>query len=288
MSARRAAGGGPWTLAGVLLRNELLKLGRRRATLVTLGFVALVATLEFGGSWYAARQSAEATFALPGAWPQVITGVARVGLVFGSVLLILLVASEFSWRTARQNIIDGLSREAWFAGKALLVPLLAGVVVALQVAIGAGFALAGTDLAAAAGLLPDRHQVSALGGVLLAFAGYGSLALGVALAVRGTGASIGVWLLYVVLVERLLGAGLSRLGAWGGEVADWLPVQVFDRLVSYRQHDPEAWRQAARAATEHGASIPAPVPWEALLPAVVGWIAAFLVVSFVVFRRRDL
>lgn len=275
-------------LSGVLMRNEALKLGRRPATLVTLGFFALVVTLDNGEAWYAARQSAERSFALPEAWTPVITELAQVGLIFGSILLILLVASEFSWRTARQNVIDGLSKEAWFAGKAMLVPMVALLVVGLQLAIGGGFALAGTDLSAAGGLLPDRHQVSALGGVLLAFVGYGSLALTVTLAVRGTGASIGVWFLYVAMVENLLGAGLARLGAWGAEAARWLPVQVFNQLASYLQHDPEARRRAARAAAEQGGSVPEAWPWEALLPAAVGWIALLLVVSFVVFRRRDL
>lgn len=285
-SATERTGAPARPLVRVLLRNEALKLGRRPATLVTLGFFALVAVLDYGESWYAARRSAERTFALPGAWPSVITGVAEVALVFGSILLLLLVASEFSWRTARQNVIDGLSREAWFAGKVLLLPLLAVLVVGLQLAIGGGFALAGTDLSAAGGILPGPYQLSALGGVLLAFLGYGSLALTVALAVRGTGASIGVWFLYVAVVERLAGAGLARLGAWGGEAARWLPVQVFNRLVSYPQHDPAAWRRMARAA--EGGSVPEPWAWEALLPAALGWIAVLLLASFLVFRRRDL
>lgn len=50
---------------------------------------------------------------------------------------------------------------------------------------------------------------------------------------RGTGASLGVWFLYVALVERLAGAGLARLGEWGAEAARWLPVQVFSQLASY-------------------------------------------------------
>lgn len=275
-------------LSEVLLRNEALKLGRRPATLVTLGFIALVVTLDHGGAWYGARQSAERSFALPEAWTPVIAELARVGLIFGSILLILLVASEFSWRTARQNVIDGLSKEAWFAGKAMLIPVVGLLIVGLQLAIGGGFALAGTDLPVADGLLPDRHQLSALGGVLLAFVGYGSLALTVALAVRGTGASLGVWFLYVAVVENLLGSGLSRLGAWGTGAARSLPVGVFNQLASYLQHDPEARRRAARAAAEQGGPVPDAWPWEDLLPAAVSWIALLLVVSFVVFRRRDL
>ena len=74
----------------MLLANEALKLGRRPATLVTAGFFALLVALDAGASWYGARQSAARSFALPDAWPTLITELAQVGLFFGSILVILL------------------------------------------------------------------------------------------------------------------------------------------------------------------------------------------------------
>jgi ABC-type transport system involved in multi-copper enzyme maturation permease subunit len=40
---------------------------------------------------------------------------------FLAVTLVMLVTSEFSWRTARQNVIDGLSKEQFFAAKVLMM-----------------------------------------------------------------------------------------------------------------------------------------------------------------------
>ena len=275
-------------MGGIALRNEISKMIRRPAAMVTVGFMLLVAGLDFGQSWWQARESAEASFALPGAWPEIITGMAQPALIFGSVLLILLVASEFSWRTARQNVIDGLSKEAWFRGKAYLVVVLAALFLLLLVGTGGAFAAAGTDSLTVGALAPDAHQLSAMGGFLLAFMGYGGLALLVSVSVRGTGASIGVWFLYVALGERLIRTGLGALGGAAADAARYLPIQAFNSLVSYLQHDPAALGRAASQAAAAGDPPPQVWEWEVLLPVTVGWAALFFAVAFVVHRRRDL
>lgn len=275
-------------MGGIALRNEISKMIRRPAAMVTVGFVLLLAGLQFGQSWWQARESAEASFALPGSWPDIITGMAQPVLIFGSVLLILLVASEFSWRTARQNVIDGLSKEAWFRGKAYLVVVVAALFLLLQVGTGAAFAAVGTDSLTLEAVVPGGRQLSAMGGFLLAFLGYGGLALMVSVSVRGTGASIGVWFLYVALGERLLRTGLGALGGPAAEAARYLPIQAFNSLVSYLQHDPAAVERAASAAAAAGETPPQMWEWEVLLPLTVGWAALFFAAAFVVHRRRDL
>lgn len=276
------------SLGAVALRNELTKMTRRPATLVTVGFTLLVVGLQFGESWWSSRGTAEQSFALPGAWPEIVTGPAQVGLIFGSVLVILLVASEFSWRTARQNVIDGLSKEAWYRGKAYLVVVLALLFLVLQVGTGLAFAAAGTDGLTLGALLPEANHVSAMGGYVLAFLGYGGLALAVATSVRGTGASVGVWFLYVALGERLLRTGLGALGGTAADVARYLPVQALNSLVSYLQHDPAALGRAASRAAAEGNPPPQVWEWNVLLPVTVAWAALFFSVAFLVHWRRDL
>ena len=84
-----------------------------------------------------------------------------VGFIFAAVLVILLVAAEFGWRTARQNVIDGLSKTQWFAAKVLLLPLLTALFLALRVLVGGTLALAGTDLSAGATLFGPAQTVGA-------------------------------------------------------------------------------------------------------------------------------
>lgn len=289
-AARREAGGpaeGGGRLGGVVLRNELAKMIHRPATLITAGFLLLVNGLTFGQAWWRAR-GGEDTFALPGAWPSIVTQNAQGTLIFGSVLLILLVASEFSWRTARQNVIDGLSREVWFRGKVYLMVVVGLLLLLLQAGVGAAFAVAGTDPLSLRSALPDARHLSAMGGFLLAFLGFGSLALVAAVSIRGTGATLGVWFLYVAVVERLVGAGLARLGGLVEQAARYLPRAVFDQLVVYVQHDPAALAEAAARAARAGSPPPEAWSWSVLLPVAVGWIVVFVVASHLVFVHRDL
>lgn len=289
--ARRGSGDGApdrGALAGVALRNELTKMSRRPATLVVVGFVALVSALGFGLRWWSALGDTRRSFALPDAWAEIVTGNAQGTVIFGSVLVILLVASEFSWRTARQNVIDGLSKAAWFRGKVGLLVVVGLLLLVVRAGIGAAFAAAGTDPLTLQAVLPGARHLSAMGGFLLGFLGYASLALAVALAVRGTGASLGVWFLYVVLVEQLLRAGLGRLGGAAAEAARYLPVGVFQQLSSWVQHDPVAAGRAASRAAAAGGGAPEAWEWSVLLPVAVGWIVLLVGLSWMAFRRRDL
>lgn len=284
-AGRARHGGGH---GGVALRNELTKMIHRPATLVVVGFLVVVSALGFGQRWWSALGDPQQSFAFPAAWAEIFTRTSRSTAIFGSVLVILLVASEFSWRTARQNVIDGLSKIAWFRGKVGLLVVVGLLLLTVQAGIGAAFAAAGTDPLTLEAVLPGARHLSAMGGFLLGFLGYASLALAVTLAVRGTGASLGAWFLYVVLVEQLLRAGLGRLGGVAAEAARYLPVAVFQQLFSRAQHDPAAVGPPASRAAAAGGAPPEVWEWSVLLPTAVGWIVLLVGVSWLVFRHRDL
>lgn len=111
-------------LVSVLVRNEAIKTFKRLAFWVTFLFFSFILTMEFGENYFRAAGDPDRSFALPGAWREIVTGNSEIALIFGSVILILLLSSEFSWRTARQNVIDGLSKEQFFVGKGLLLPIV--------------------------------------------------------------------------------------------------------------------------------------------------------------------
>ena len=109
-----------------------------------------------------------------------------ISVIFGAVVLILLMSSEFTWRTARQNVIDGLSKTEWFWGKVTLLPIVGAIFILSQIGIGAGFAFAGTDPGATREAILGAPFFQALGGFFLAFFVLGSLASTAALAIRSS------------------------------------------------------------------------------------------------------
>jgi len=268
-------------------RGEMRKLWKRPATWVTLGLFGLITLTDLVGPYRDARKNPDAPFLLPDAWSQILGEEITVGFIFSSVLVILLVAAEFSWRTARQNVIDGLSKTQWYSAKLLLLPFLTALFLALRVVVGGLLALAGTDLSAGATLF-GTVQLSALGGMFLTGLGYCSLALFAALAIRSSGPAMALWFAWFAFGERLVVGGVGKVFEGLRPVLRWAPVMTFDRLRDYIQYDPEALRKVAEWAVENEQPVP---ELEALGPAIagsIGWIAGLTLLGWLWYRRRNL
>jgi hypothetical protein len=272
-----------------LFRNEMLKTFKRLATWVTLGLFSFIVFMNFGDEYLGARKDPERTFALPDAWPKIFGDGAFVGLVFGTVLLILMVAGEFSWRTARQNVIDGLSKGRWYWAKTILIPMLAVVFIGELTVVGGFFAYLGTDASAVSGPLMGATQWAAIGGLMLGFMLLASMGFAAAMAIRSQGPAMAVWFFYIGFGERLLLGGLSQLGEWIRPALRFAPFStVQGGLANYLQWDPVALQRATERAIE--AERTPPEIWDGgtLLITAVAWLAFFVVGSFLWFRRRDL
>lgn len=248
------------------IRNEISKMVWRPAFMVLTGLMLLAGGSMYGNKWWKARSSPEAGFALPEAWPEILgSQLARPGLIFGSLLILLLVASEYSWRTARQNVIDGLSKTAWFRGKIGVLLLVGILFLFLQAGMGIAFAAAGTESWSPEILFPGIQGLTAMGKILLAYLGYGSLALLVALTVRSPGPAVGVWFLYAAAGERLLATLLEVFNSPQIDAAlRFLPVNLFNSLLGYGSQNPVGVTVSAC------------------------WIVFFIGVGFIMHRNRDL
>jgi len=269
-----------------VFRNELLKTFHRLAFWVTFIFFLGGTTIGYLESYLRSRYDPDRTFALPGAWRDIITDEPEVAFIFASVILILLVANEFTWRTARQNVIDGVAKEQFFAGKLLLIPVI--IVFFLGGRLAAGGILGFLGRAGSAGPLIEAPHWAALAGVTLAFAGFLSLALFIALAVRSGGGAMGVMLLYFAAIENLVAGGLTRISASLEPVVALLPIRTFTALTSYVQYDPAAFAAAVQRAVENNREPPTLADPVAFWLAPTAWILILLGSGFVWFRKRDL
>lgn len=269
-----------------LIRNEALKTGKRRAFLVGLAIFVAIDGVGFGYNLYASRKPDGQPFALPGEWASILGEASRVPVMFGAVVAILLIASEFSWRTARQSVIDGLSRSEWYWGKAIATAGILLTFCVLHIALGAGLALFGTP-SNATGVFTSV-QAGAIGGVLLSGLGYAAFALFVATLVRSTGAAMAVWLVWVMMGEGILRFAVGRLWDAARPYVAYAPVHAFDEARNYFMYDPVALEAASvrRAAAE----LPVPTVGDPsnFLWATCAWTVIFVVAGWLLFRRRDL
>jgi len=121
-----------------LLRIELIKTFHRRAFWVALAFLALISGISLVSELLQGRRGFAAPFVAPFAWASAAAGIGPMPAFFLSLTVVMLVTSEFTWRTARQNVIDGLSKEQFFLAKWLMAILVTIMFIAVPFVIATG------------------------------------------------------------------------------------------------------------------------------------------------------
>jgi len=163
-------------------------------------------------------------FAFPDVW-QTVSWNSTLTFIIPAILIITLTTNEFTYKTHRQNIIDGWSREQFIGVKLIEVVLLAllSTVVVLLTAVGFGYF---------GNKVPDGVSVWAgfrfIPFYFVQMLSYSMIAFLLALLIKRAGLAISVFLIYM-LVENIAVAILRNVYKLNG--ADFLPEEVTDRLI---------------------------------------------------------
>lgn len=272
----------------VLAAGEWFKARKRPASYITFGFFAFVTLMDHGESLFRSRRDADYTYALPEAWSSVFSGDSVLMLFFGCIALVMLVSSEFAWRTARQNVIDGLSKSQWFWGKAMLLPMVGLVFLATKLGIGGGSAVLAGGFTDLSGPAFPPSVLAASGGLLLAFLTVGSLAFLFSTWIRSSGPAMAAWFFWVAMGEQIVPQLLGRPFPALRTALGYLPFNSAQKLLEFWVWDASAYQRiVAQAASAEGT--PPPPPDLALDVAVnVGWVVVLLGVAYWLYSRRDL
>lgn len=154
-------------------------------------------------------------------------------LLLPALLLIILITNEFTYRTHRQNIIDGWSRQQFIHVK-IVMALLAAVVSTILVLITAYvFGLAsGTSF--------STTGFSHVGYFFLKALSYNMIAVLFSVIIRRTGFAIGVFFIYMGLenfISQLLDVWSIRLRSIDnidlGSMGDYLPMNSADGMLTF-------------------------------------------------------
>ncbi len=147
--------------------------------------------------------------------------------IFPAFILIISMSNEFTYRTHRQNVIDGLSRSEFLLSKmsfAAFLALLSAVVLLLL-----GFLLGSlhSDVRGTEYMFQSIEFVLAHA---LQFFIYFTGAMLLVLWIRRSGISIVLLLLYTLLLERII-TGILRLALSWDDVINFFPLRAINRLV---------------------------------------------------------
>jgi hypothetical protein len=162
---------------------------------------------------------------------QTTSYVAGYLLLLPGLLLIMLMTNEFSFRTHRQNIIDGWSRQQFIDVK-ICMALIAAVISTVVVFLTAFcFGLA-------SGTSVSFTRMAPIGFFFLKALSYNMIALLIAVLVRKTGFAIGVFFIYLWFenfIAALLEIFSMKLKTEYrqdlGNLGDYLPMNASDGLL---------------------------------------------------------
>lgn len=154
-------------------------------------------------------------------------------LMLPALLLIILVTNEFTYRTNRQNIIDGWSRQEFIRVKIALAIIAALATTVLVIITALLFGLfSGSSF--------SLNGFSHVGYFLLKALSYNLLAILISVWVRKTGFAIGLYFIYLGaenIISQLLDVWSLKLRADNGidlgSMGDYLPMNASDGLLTF-------------------------------------------------------
>lgn len=212
-------------------------------------------------------------FAFPDVW-QTISWNSSLLLVIPAILVITLTTNEFTYKTHRQNVIDGLSRTQFVSVKLFEVFLLS-VFTTLVVFI--------TTLAF--GYLTNKvpadtlifHQSRFVLFYFVQMISYSMIAFLLSMLIKRAGLAIGVFFIYIIVEQIVVGIGRHK---YNYKAVDYLPQEVTDVLV------PQPYVQKAFGTDTWLKT------WENHIPIYLTVAAAYLLLYCIItswkFRKSDL
>ncbi|MET0244073.1 MAG: ABC transporter permease [Flavitalea sp.] len=213
------------------LRTEWLKIKNYKAFWIFLGLylVSIVAINYIAYAIYQETVKQEPMAASlinnPYAFPAVWGTVGFMGswlLYFPGIIIILLTSNEFTFKTHRQNIIDGWSRKDFVHTKLLLVLILAITTTIISTITAFGFGLASGESFSTDGMMSIVY-------IFVQSLSYISLALLLAVLFRRSGVALIVFFLYGLIFETIIYGLINRyINDQGGY---FLPLQGTDVLL---------------------------------------------------------
>ncbi len=205
-----------------LLQIEFIKVKSYRAFWAIIGIYALIFLLSTATMGRMMPDSPLYSFySFPDVWHN-LAYVAGYLNILPSILIIMLVANEYAYKTFRQNLIDGLSRKELVYSKFMLIAAVALFCIFFIFIWGMARGIIAGHFDTIGEMFQKMYLLFYL---FIQIAGYMSLAALIAFIFKRAAFSILIFLVYVVALERII--------RWRTEdsIDRFFPMKVFGGLI---------------------------------------------------------
>lgn len=254
-----------------LIRTELRKILPYLTfwTIMAIYILLQLLLLFFSRNMMISGQSlGNAMFEFPGLWMRITYVASFFNLLLG-ILVIVLVTDEYSYRTIRQQVIDGRSRTEAVLAKFYVILGLAAISTLFLLVVGLSFGMA---FSSNTGIKAILGQIDHLSYFFLQAIGYMCLAMLFAFLIRKSGLAIVAFLAWSKIVEPIIHYQIDD------SVDKFMPMKVFGSLT------PTPGQEIIDQLTSPTTMLS---PAWAALPAIA-YIGLLLLATILLVRQRDL
>ncbi len=252
---------------------------------VLILFIALIASIEFNFASVNFRVADQGIFNFPFIW-HFNTYLAAWLKLFFAIVIVSLVSNEYSYRTLKQNLIDGLSKTEFVLSKFLTVILFAAASTIFVFIVSMILGLIFSDYTEMAIIFRDLDYLLAY---FIKLVGFFSFCLFLAVLVKRSAFALGflfIWWVFEGIFYAILKWGLFK----GTEIADtiiqFFPLEAMNNLIK----EPFTRLGGVQSiASQVGEDITKSYDVTFLNIAIVSvWTFLFIYWSLVILKKRDL
>jgi len=272
-----------------LLDIELHKLRYNRASriLILIYFllltsIALIAAIKFDIGPVKFHLAEMGIFDFPYIW-HFNTYVAAILKFFLLLVIVSMMANEYTNKTLKQNLIDGLSKKEFILSKFYTVVLLAGISTLFVFIVSLILGYAYSDFNEFSIVTTDLEYLLAFFLKLVCFFSFG-LFLGIL--VKRSAFAVGAMLVWAMAEGFIKGMLYWKLSEYVDTLMRFLPLEAMSNLIKEPFTRLSAVKTVAKQVGEDLSKDFSVQPLDVII--VIVWTAIFIYFSYAILKKRDL
>lgn len=255
------------------------------AYFILITFIALIASIEFNIGNIQFRVADQGIFNFPYIW-HFNTYIAALLKLFFAIVIVSMVSNEYSYRTLKQNLIDGLSKKEFILSKFFTLLVFAAAstlfVVLLSLILGYSF----SDYTEFSIVFSDLEYVLAY---FVKLTGFFAFCMFVGMLIKRSAFALGflfIWWIFESILHGVLKWKIFRDSEVADQIMSFFPLTSMGNLI----HEPFSRLNAVKtAATQLGSTlnIDYAIHWYQILIVLI-WTGILVYLSFLLLKKRDL
>ncbi|GGW81726.1 ABC transporter permease [Salegentibacter mishustinae] len=252
---------------------------------ILITFIALIASIEFNLGAINFRVADQGIFNFPYIW-HFNSYIAALLKLFLAIVIVSMMSNEYTNRTLKQNLIDGLSKKEFIASKFLTVTVFSLISTIFLFVVSLILGLSFSDFTEVSIIFSDMEYMIAY---FVKLTGFFAFCMFLGILVKRSAFALGflfIWWILESIVYGVLKWKIFRDSEVADNIARFFPLESMSNLIK----EPFSRLSAVQtAATQIGSEIEKDygIHWYQLIIVII-WTAIFVFLSYKLLKNRDL